>query len=127
MKKTLIISAFAASFACSALAQPADIIGGAEGAQTVHHCGYLPMSAQRYTNSPTTIRIVESKLIQLGYGQGRPDGSFGKNDKKAVQRFQADYGLTADGVVGPITAQKLAYLGNPSSHVRGCDRLASNF
>ena len=31
------------------------------------------------------------------------DGKFGSGTEKAVKAFQTQYGLTADGVVGPVT------------------------
>ena len=35
------------------------------------------------------------------------DGIFGPDTANAVKDFQSDYGLTADGIVGPLTWQKL--------------------
>lgn len=110
----------------AALASPYDTIGGADGTtQTIHHCGYLETTHKLYTASATTTRIVEHKLSALGYAT-RVDGNYGKMDKRAVRAFQSDYGLAADGVVGPITAQKLAFISHPSAHTRGCQRLARN-
>lgn len=39
----------------------------------------------------------------------KADGIFGKNTEKSVIKFQKDNGLKADGVVGPITWQKLGF------------------
>ncbi|AZR73792.1 hypothetical protein BBF96_10580 [Anoxybacter fermentans] len=53
--------------------------------------------------------MVQNRLRELGYYKWRPDGIFGYRTKKAVQRFQKDYGLPADGEVGWSTLQKLGF------------------
>ena len=124
MKNTALTIAFLALSPLAATAQPIDIIGGADGStQTIHHCGFLPTSGQRYTDSPVLVEIIESKLAALGYLHAAGNGTYGKADKAAVKQFQMDWGLTPDGVVGPLTAQKLAFASNPSAHVRSCYRL----
>lgn len=51
---------------------------------------------------------IQSKLIDLGYlPAGEDDGAFGGKTKAAVQSFQKSAGLSADGVVGPKTYQKM--------------------
>jgi len=37
----------------------------------------------------------------------KPDGIFGNNTKNAVINFQQNNGLTADGIVGPLTTNKI--------------------
>lgn len=48
---------------------------------------------------------LQQKLIALGYsvGSAGADGDFGNGTYNAVVSFQEDYGLAADGVVGPST------------------------
>ncbi len=53
------------------------------------------------------VAAVQSMLFQLGYYYGEPDGDYGYVTYDAVLRFQADYGLYADGEAGPITIQAL--------------------
>ncbi len=49
----------------------------------------------------------QKRLKKLGYLMTEPDGSFGKDTKEAVQRFQEANGIIADGYIGPATAGAL--------------------
>lgn len=52
-------------------------------------------------------REVQTVLKKWGYYKGSVDGINGPLTKEAVKRFQRKYGLTADGIVGPLTAAKM--------------------
>lgn len=54
----------------------------------------------------TTLQI-QHLLAYLGYNPGDCDGAMGRNTQAAVRRFQADYGLTADGDPGAATQKML--------------------
>lgn len=54
-----------------------------------------------------TVMQIQHLLAYLGYDPGDCDGVMGRNTQAAVRRFQADYGLTADGDPGPLTEAKL--------------------
>lgn len=54
----------------------------------------------------TTLQI-QHLLAYLGYDPGECDGALGKNTMEAVRRFQADFGLTADGDPGAATKKML--------------------
>ncbi len=47
--------------------------------------------------------LLQNKLRQVGYYNGINDGFYGDSTEMAVREFQKDYGLTADGIVGPKT------------------------
>ena len=65
-----------------------------------------PGIALRSGSSGGTVRLVQQKLNSLGE-RLTADGRFGAATAAAVQRFQRYFGLTADGVVGRTTWQKL--------------------
>ena len=81
---------------------------------------------QQIGDASATTRIVQEKLGALGIYRGALDGVNGKLTQSAVRAFQTEYGLSADGVVGSNTAQRLAYWTNPSPNVQRCWRLAQN-
>jgi peptidoglycan hydrolase-like protein with peptidoglycan-binding domain len=53
------------------------------------------------------VQALQAKLLTLGYDPGTADGLFGAKTKAAVQKFQTDKGLVADGIVGPLTQAAL--------------------
>ena len=54
-----------------------------------------------------TVRQIQLLLDYLGYSPGAADGISGKTTRAAVSKFQADYGLTADGDPGAMTQKML--------------------
>ena len=55
------------------------------------------------------VKELQQLLMDRGYDLGKwgADGDFGAQTEKAVKQFQKDWGLTADGIVGPATWAKL--------------------
>ena len=71
-----------------------------------------------YTNGKTTIylklgssgeqvKILQNRLIVLGYMSGTADGDFAETTEAAVVAFQKRNSIYADGVAGPTTLTKL--------------------
>ena len=55
---------------------------------------------------------IQQALQSAGYYKGALDGKVGPNTRAAIKAFQADNGLSADGVCGRKTwAQLKSYLG----------------
>ena len=52
-----------------------------------------------------TVRLLQSilKFLDPAYDPGPIDGIFGNQTESALKAFQADYGLTVDGIAGPET------------------------
>ena len=57
----------------------------------------------KYGSKGNSVKAAQFLLNGWGYNCGVADGIFGTKTAKAVQDFQADYGLTVDGVVGAKT------------------------
>ena len=57
--------------------------------------------------NPTPQQIQEA-LKSAGYYDGKVDGTIGPKTKKAIEKFQTENGLKADGKVGHKTWAKLA-------------------
>jgi peptidoglycan hydrolase-like protein with peptidoglycan-binding domain len=55
-----------------------------------------------------SIKDIQAALKDLGYYTGTVDGVSGSNTENAIKKFQRSKKLTADGVVGPVTAKLLS-------------------
>ena len=58
-------------------------------------------------SSGDKVTQLQQKLKNWGYYSGSVDGIFGSATEAAVKKFQKKNGLTADGIVGKTTAEKL--------------------
>lgn len=50
---------------------------------------------------------LQTKLNTLGFNVGKADGIFGNMTKQGVMNYQKAYGLSVDGIVGPMTVKSL--------------------
>lgn len=79
-----------------------------------------PMSAEAKNivkgDTKENVRIVQTRLTELGYYKIKIDGIWGSKTMTAVKNFQRDNGLVADGIVGAQTEKALKItLGGSSS------------
>ena len=61
----------------------------------------------RYGSTGSAVTFIQTALTKLKYYTAEITGHFGSKTEDAVKRFQKDNGLTADGVVGKTTMDKL--------------------
>ena len=59
------------------------------------------------TAETMTKKQIQKALKNAGYYDGTVDGKFGQKTKTAIMEFQKATGLTADGVAGRNTKEKL--------------------
>lgn len=77
-------------------------VDGIPGPNTVNGCPTL-----KYGASGEITKLIQEKLVSLGYNTNGIDGIFGNGTLEAVRSFQANNGLEADGIVGPNTIRSL--------------------
>lgn len=76
---------------------------------------YPGRAVRRNHGDATVVRAVQARLLLLGCGPIDVDGDFQSNTESAVKMFQSRAGVTADGVIGPVTWSKLFQLPLPTA------------
>ena len=64
---------------------------------------------KKWVKAPIMVKWLQKRLVDLGYSVGKYgiDGEFGPDTLKAVKKFQKNYKLEVDGIVGKNTYRKL--------------------
>ena len=79
--------------------------GSSSGSSDTTTSGLTRTLRRGYTGSDVT--KVQNRLKELGYYTGKVDGVYGLGSMAAVKAFQEKNGLTADGLAGTKTFEKL--------------------
>lgn len=87
---------------CNAQGFSNQVVDGIPGVNTLNGCPTLRQGA----NGNIT-RLLQEKLVSLGYNTNGIDGDFGGGTANAVRSFQARNGLSQDAIVGKNTWRKL--------------------
>ena len=53
------------------------------------------------------VRLNQLSPVYTAINYQTVDGKYGNNMTNAVRRFQAQFGITADGVIGPVTWERI--------------------
>ncbi len=72
-------------------------------------------SSLREGSSGESVRELQRMLKSAGFLAGSVDGKFGPQTEKAVKALQDKYGLTVDGIAGPVTMKKLSEISKAQS------------
>jgi N-acetylmuramoyl-L-alanine amidase len=75
------------------------------GARTLLHQFGAPMYGD-------DVASLQARLQDLGFYTGLVDGYFGLQTHNALNSYQREYGLSADGICGPETLRSLYFLGS---------------
>ena len=67
----------------------------------------------------TEVKNIQTRLKKWGYYTGSIDGIYGTATKNAVIKFQKNNGLTADGIAGPKTLEKIGLSSGSSGNTAG--------
>ena len=71
-----------------------------------------PPSLSEPALSKQALWSIQSRLNELGYDAGKPDGVMGPNTRAALRAFQQASGLVADGYPDPDTQARLLRTGS---------------
>lgn len=106
MKKLIAIALLALTLGSATVIAPA-ISPDMSSCFSITADAAIPVTVYRVGSRGTMVQYLQWTLNALNYNCGTADGIYGNATKQAIIRFQRYYGLTADGIAGPQTINKL--------------------
>ena len=88
--------------ACNAQDFSNQVVDGIPGKNTLNGCPMVKKGARG-----NITKLLQEKLVSLGYNTNGVDGIFGTGTDNAVRLFQKSNGLIPDGIVGKNTWRKI--------------------
>ena len=80
------------------------VVDGLPGPNTLNGCPLVRKGARG-----NITKLIQEKLVGLGYNTNGIDGIFGTATRNAIVQFQNKSGIASDGIVGRNTWRKLIY------------------
>ena len=77
------------------------------------------LAVSRIGSTGQEVSNIQTRLKQWGYYSGSVDGIYGQKTADAVKAFQRSNGLTADGIAGSATLEKIGLPSGSSSSGSG--------
>ncbi len=87
--------------------------------------GIVGLSLREGSKETAAVRLMQQRLKTLGFYRGSVDGSFGSGTTDAVKSFQRANSLTADGVAGGGTLNRLFASTAKSASVTAVPRMTA--
>lgn len=117
----LAATVLAATTTSMIVATPADA-APADAAPIPGRCTYTSRQPQLQRGSTgAAVRQVQCEYNWATRGANiAVDGKFGRGTRSAIVRFQRCMGITADGIVGPVTWSHLNYWAKSNSYPANC-------
>ncbi len=69
--------------------------------------GFQAIALSKMGSRGSEVRNIQNRLKSWGYYTGSVDGIYGTATRNAVIKFQRAHNLTADGIAGPKTLEKI--------------------
>ena len=75
----------------------------------------VSLALSRYGSKGEEVKKIQTKLKNWSYYSGSVDGVYGSGTLSAVKKFQKKNGLTADGIAGKATLEKMGIFSSSST------------